>query len=734
MEVFSNFIKLFGRDDDLILLLCKARTPWTSETLTAFDSLVKGLRELKPLNEVHSLLDVPYPLLKDGDEISIRPTREWLFPNDLPDFGRFRAFVASMTPEGAFLGNFFKPASETAIILLRLNPEFVDNQGRIKATGEIRNWLKNSEFSRCFVFTLGGMAAVRADGMILVQNDQRRLLPIALIVIMVVLYWIYGRFIDVFLVIAHVLCSLLVTLGVMGYLGIKFSVLSSVMPVILVTTGSCYSIQMLSRIHLRLQLDPPSDFLNNSERFWETTWFAETFAEMLQPIFLANITTVIGFLSLYIADMQLINEFAVICAGGVFSAFVLVMTIFPLFVASFPPPKPGEVKPFGIRYIQRIIIRIVAFDSRYSGKITGVLLVFGLLAIGAAGLVKVKAFIFDDFYKDSPFMQDIRKTEVVCNGVLPLSIVIETKTPRAALRLSCLRKAAEIAKFLRIQPEVGKVNSPSDMISQVWGFMFPTESDIASNQSYLGLPKSDQNLMYVLQLFMANGWIDPGIRLVARNLSAIQISFRMWDIESGLAIPFIDRLKNYLSQYEDKETSVQLTGTAQMIEESYRNVFANLVSSFVVVIAFTIFIFLVFFPHPLTVLVAFLGNFFPMMYVISLMAALEISFKPSTVTIFGIALGLAVDNTIYFLRERKNYILKGFSPQKAARLGLRKAALGIIISSFSLCAGFLTLLFSEFEAQYLIGLLLSVSVTMALFYDLFFVPSAMMHLGKIIRD
>lgn len=702
---FNEYVSIFGRDDGFLILLCKAERLFDPAFLEGLERFSGELKKLGLFSEVYSLFDAPHAWMKDDMELGIGTVRNWLLLDGRIDTGKLASMVSSLSLAGPLLGNFLHPGSETAILLLRLSPEFSDNRGRMEATRRLREWLAHTTVLPCREFTLSGMPAARADGMTMIQEDQRRLLPISLVLTCGILFFFFRRWRDVGLVMAHVLVTLVFTLGGMGHFGLKFSILSSVTPVILVTTGSCYSVQIISR-------------MRSLQAMGRQVSLEDLFASMIGPVFLANFTTVVGFASLFNTSMRLINEFAAITAAGVFSAFLLTFSIFPLLMVTFPGsalPDRGGVKSRGF---SRFLLRIGCFVTQRPRWIVFGLLGCGLIAAVAAREVKVRAFVFDDFWPDSPLMRHVRLAENACRGILPMAVMIRAKGNEAVLRLHYMRQAFRVAAFLRGQSQVGKVDSPSDMISQVYGLL-------ASDPAETGLPPDERTLAEVERLFLVSGGIDAGIRLVSQDLSTLQVRFRIRDLESAQAAAFIDRVRSFLAGLEDEKTTLRLTGTTVMIQESYRNIFDNLETSFAVVILFTFLVLLFTFRHLPSLNIGFWANLLPMVGVIGLMGVLNISFKPSTIMIFGIALGLAVDNTIYFMKEY--WRLSNGNPSRVflVRRALQKAGGGMIQSSFSLFFGFLVLLFSRFEGQFLIGLLLSFSVMAALVFDLFFVPAGL---------
>jgi len=337
LTAFAEYTATFGRDDDIIVVLARVRQLDDPAAITALDRLARGLARLDLLAEVVTVLDVPHAWMADDMELAIGPMRQWLQLDGASGpvrADRWRALLASDTLDGPVIGNFLAPASSTVILMLRLAATHADNEGRMVATEKVRAWLRDHETPDLGRFVMSGMPVARADGMRMVQRDQARLLPLSLFVTLLVLGVLFGRWRDVALVLSHVVLTLIVTLGVMGHIGLRFSVISSIAPVILVTTGSAYSVQLLSRLRAVAGNGAP-------------TLVADVFASMVGPLFLANFTTVAGFMSLFNGNLRLLNEFAGITAAGVFIAFILTITVFPLMVVGFPgavvdrPPRAG---------------------------------------------------------------------------------------------------------------------------------------------------------------------------------------------------------------------------------------------------------------------------------------------------------------------------------------------------------------------------------------------------------
>ena len=122
-------------------------------------------------------------------------------------------------------------------------------------------------------------------------------------------------------------------------------------------------------------------------------------------------------------------------------------------------------------------------------------------------------------------------------------------------------------------------------------------------------------------------------------------------------------------------------------------------------------------------------NTIPLLFTAGLMGYLHIAIKPSTVLIFSVAFGIAVDNAIRFLakyqQERKQLNL---SQSDAVSRALHEAGISIIYTSIILFFGFIIFVFSGFGGTVYLGLLTSITLVVAMFNNLLLLPSLLLSL------
>ena len=122
------------------------------------------------------------------------------------------------------------------------------------------------------------------------------------------------------------------------------------------------------------------------------------------------------------------------------------------------------------------------------------------------------------------------------------------------------------------------------------------------------------------------------------------------------------------------------------------------------------------------VVISLIPNMLPLLMIAGIMGWSDIDLKLSTSIIFTIAFGIAVDDTIHFISKLRIELAKGRSLQEAVESSFLSAGKAIIITSIILCGGFMTLSLSSFLGTFYIGVLISVTLLLAVVSDLFVLP------------
>ena len=176
------------------------------------------------------------------------------------------------------------------------------------------------------------------------------------------------------------------------------------------------------------------------------------------------------------------------------------------------------------------------------------------------------------------------------------------------------------------------------------------------------------------------------------------------------------------------------TGIKVVQTEGTKYLFTNLLQSLVFAIISIAIMIGFLFRSLRIILVSMIPNIIPLLFTAGMMGYLQIPLKPSTILVFGIALGITVDNAILFLgKYRSELKLHAWDTRFAILYSLRETGLGIVYTSIVLFFGFLMFSFSQFGGTQALGLLVSITILVGTITNLIILPSLLLTLERKIN-
>jgi predicted RND superfamily exporter protein len=173
------------------------------------------------------------------------------------------------------------------------------------------------------------------------------------------------------------------------------------------------------------------------------------------------------------------------------------------------------------------------------------------------------------------------------------------------------------------------------------------------------------------------------------------------------------------------------TGTSVVAAEGTKYLFINLVQSLVFAIISIALLMAFLFRSFTIILISMIPNIIPLLFTAGIMGYFQIPLKPSTLLVFGIALGITVDNAILFLAKYRQELKQHAWDIKYSILqSLRETGLGIFYTSVILFFGFIMFVFSQFGGTKGLGLLVSITILVGMATNLIILPSLLLSLER----
>jgi predicted RND superfamily exporter protein len=393
------------------------------------------------------------------------------------------------------------------------------------------------------------------------------------------------------------------------------------------------------------------------------------------------------------------------------------MTLFPVLL-SFGTDEP-DVRGLEIRWLDRILKSASDIAARPRWRTVALFLAVGAVALIFASKVRINSYMIDDLRDDQPIVRDLRWIERHGFGVFQLNLFLRQTGERELHHPENLAWMARFQRWAERDSLVIKTLGLTD-------FMKPLRQAILDgSDSNRTLPTSveEAGQLLFLAALQAPTFVEDVYR---QEDGEAQLVVTVRDQGSAVTLPFLDRVSDFLARDPPPAGSAEVTGTVRLAQ----TVFAEILRSFGLSLSIAAVIIFLVIAYMLRSwrwgLVALLPNAFPLLVLAGAMKLGGFDLKPSSILVFSVAFGIAVDDTIHLLGRVRAAVNQGHSMAAAVQEGLRDSGRAIVITTVVVAAGFSLLLFSQFEALFLLGLMTIVSVVAAVAADLFALPTLLL--------
>jgi predicted RND superfamily exporter protein len=310
----------------------------------------------------------------------------------------------------------------------------------------------------------------------LLLSDLKKLIPLVFVVVILVLFFSFKTIRGVFLPLIVVVISTIWTLGLMGYTNTPLSLISNVVPVILLAIGTAYGIHLLSKYY--------EDVLSEEHKISE---IKKAVSEVGIPILLAGITTITGFLSFAGAYITAITEFGIFTAFGVGVAMILSITLLPA-VLSFLSAGKNEERLKKKHVFKLFMERMALFVLKNKRLILLLCITIAVISVTIIPRIKLETSLINFFPKGSEIKRADKVIRENFGGSIPVQIVIngDLKNPHI------LKKMKKLEKYIDVIPHISNPQSIADLICRM--------NDIINQHETIPETKREvANLLFLLE-------------------------------------------------------------------------------------------------------------------------------------------------------------------------------------------------------------------------------------------
>jgi predicted RND superfamily exporter protein len=713
--IYKEFVKKFGVDGTTMVVGFQTDSFFTT---TVFNQVADLQKDIKTIPGVTEVVSVPsaYTIIKDSASSKFIPHKVFNAP-----YGSDSALAAdkAILESLPFYKNLmYNPSSHAYIMAISFIPDSINSGARSGIIKNLQSKLDAFVAKSNLKVHISGLPYIRTIIADRIKKEMLWFLIGSLLLSAITLFLFFRSISATLLSLSVVVMGVIWSFGTMVLLGQKITLLTALIPPLIVVIGIPNCIYFLNKYHTSYK-----ESKNKQEAIEQMV------GRMGIVTLFCNITAAIGFFVFALTKSPLLKEFGWVSGLNIMALFLISLLFIPPVLTFLPPPTTKHVKYLENKFLERILIKIERWTFQHTKWVFAITSILVVVSIMGLMRIKKEAFIVDDLPKKDKLYTDLKWFEKEAGGVMPLEIVIDTKKKNGLVRsIKPLEAIDELHQYLVAQPELGK---PLGLLEGIKfakqafydgdsnTYTVPTGTEMAFMAPYL---KTDSqkttNSTGASPTQLLSKFIDSAKR-------ETRVSVNMKDIGSAELPLFLQRLDSATKAiFDTSKYKVEITGSSVTFLEGSNFIVRGLGESifwaFLLIAICMIFLFRSF---PI-LMCSLVPNIVPLLMTAGLMGWVGISLKPSTVLVFSVALGIAIDVTIRFLVNYKQELPRLSNNVHATLIQtIKHTGISIIYTSLVLVAGFVIFCFSDFGGTKALGWLTSLTLVVSTFTNLILLPA-----------
>ena len=633
-----------------------------------------------------------------------------------PEHINSQTFLDSLL-EALYQQKFYKGILNNSgpLVLIDLEGSIVKSKKRDQLVFSIKDIIQAYSEKYEVDIHYSGMPYMRSVQSVTLRNEIVLFIFLTLFVTSLILYLFFRSFKATLISVIIVVLGVIWSFGFIELFDYKITLLTALVPPVLIVIGIPNCIFLINKFH--------NEFRKNGEK-------EKSLRIMISKIgnitLLTNITTATGFAAFLLTKSQSLQEFGLIASINIMVIYILSLLLIPIFFSFFAPPKVMHTKHLDRKWVVSIVDYLI-FLVKHRRDIIYKFTVL-LVLISFYGLTKMNftGNLSEDFNKKDVLYKDLKFFEKNYGGVLPLEILVNTNKKNGLFKSYNLKKIDELSDLLASYEDFSQPSSYIDFIKYTKQVYYNDDT------SYYRLPNNQEQIF--LNTYIANTKSNVNMRkmLIDSLNQEARISLRIKDISATKMDEIMLDLKPKIASIFDLDKyDVIITGTTKVLLTGAKFLLQNLfISLFLVIILISIFMAWMFSSYKM-VFISLIPNIIPLLLTGAIMGIFGIALKPSTILVFSIAFGISVDDTIHYLAKyRQELIATSGSIKKSVYAALKETGVSMLYTSVVLFFGFFIFIASDFGGTVALGLLVSITLLVAMLSNLLLLPALLLTYEK----
>jgi len=672
--LYKNIGTQFG-GNDMGMIVLETDNVFKPEVLQHIKQITDSLKYTQGVSTVTSItniLDIKSTI--EGIEIG-KLVDEYNLPNKQTQLDSLKNYVFS---KEMYKGAIVSEDGTASVVMFTLLPD-ADKQAVAK---EIKSKIENLNLPEKLYF--GGLPMMMNDISDLILADIVWLLPIVFVIIALILLLSFKSFRGVLLPLLTAGIAVIWTIGIMVVTGYELTIISNIIPVVLLAVGSAYTIHVLNSINQSKEKDRKQALI-------------KALTYIIVPVILAAVTTAIGFVSfVFGAYLTMIKDFGIFTAVGTLIALLLSIFFVPALISAFSMYRKkietdqAERENILTHKILQPLVNLLFKHPKYSLTAWGIILG---LSISGMFFIKTSVNMADYFKKDNPtrISEDVMQKKF--GGSLPVFVVFEGDMQSPEV----LKMMIKTEHFMKNDPNIDMTQSVADLVEQM--------NDAMGEGKMIPDDKAKIEQLW----FLLDGQ-DVMSQLVSEDLDKGIIQSRFASVDSKNINEFTSKMNKFIQENKSENIKIELTGMPSVYVKLNDSLIQSQFSSLILALVMVLLIVGLMLRSISKGVYATIPIIATIMILFGFMGITGIPLDIATVLVGSIALGIGIDYSIHIITGFNFHLKETEDAEKAIEKTILSSGKAVIINVISVAAGFLVLIFSQIVPLQNFGILVAISM------------------------
>jgi predicted RND superfamily exporter protein len=708
---YMAFRQKFGADGNMVAIGIESPKFYTS---SLFNEVGELHQQLKKVPGVTDIISIPEAVALHNDSSNHRFVPQRIFHYPYTSQAALDSDRAVFENLPFYQNLLYNPETHSYLVGVTVNKDSISSKNRTKLINDILAPVGLFEKKTGLKVFTSGLPFIRTTIGDRIKKEMNWFLTGSLILSVITLFLFFRSLSATVMSLLVVGMGVIWSLGTMVLFGYKITLLTAIIPPLIVVIGIPNCIYFLNKYHTayRETNDKEKAIITMVGRMGIVTLFC-------------NIAAAIGFAVFALTHSDLLKEFGAVAGINIMALFVISLIFIPSVLSYLPAPKAKHTRYLDNQFLEKVLLKIERWAFHHAKWVYGVSIAITVFAIVGIFRIKSEGFIVDDLPKNDKVYTDLKWFEKNFGGVMPLEILVDTKKKKGILRPKTIAKIDELSAYIAADSATARP------LSFVEGLKFAKQAYFDNDSLSYTVP-ADADLVFMapyLQTKADTGAAKKGVTKLMNGFmdstqQVARISVNMKDVGSA-QLPLV--LNNFEKKadeiFDTASYHVTFTGSSISFLEGSSFIIKGLKESIFWAFLLITLCMLYLFRSFRILICSLIPNLVPLIVTAGIMGWAGIALKPSTVLVFSVALGIAIDVTIRFLINYKQE-LPHYNGQVSQTLvqTIRHTGISIIYTSLVLIAGFIIFCLSDFGGTKALGWLTSLTLVMGTLTNLILLP------------